>query len=121
LGNTGWARVWLDGELILDNDVGIKQSSGIDWETMVAKASLKLEKGQAYAFKAEYVSGEHNPFALIDFSYKPALGVEGDLLERAVSWLRTVMLPLLWRDCQIPMRARDMTGLICPCPAARRR
>jgi beta-glucosidase len=85
LGNTGWARVWLDGELILDNDVGIRQSSGIDWETMVAKASLKLEKGQAYAFKAEYVSGEHNPFALIDFSYKPALGVEGDLLERAVS------------------------------------
>jgi beta-glucosidase len=83
--NTGWARVWLDGELILDNDVGIKQSSAIDWESMVAKASLKLEKGQAYPFKAEFISGEHNPFALIDFSYKPALGVEGDLLERAVS------------------------------------
>jgi beta-glucosidase len=85
MGNTGWARVWLDGELILDNDVGIRQSSGIDWKTMVAKASMKLEKGRAYAFKAEYVSGEHNPFALIDFSYKPALGVEGDLIERAVS------------------------------------
>lgn len=85
LANTGYARVWLDGELILENDVGIKQSSAIDWESMVAKASLKLEKGQAYAFKAEFVSGEHNPFALIDFSYKPALGVEGDLLERAVS------------------------------------
>lgn len=84
LSNTGAARVWLDGELILDNDVGIKQSSAIDWDKMVAKTALKLEKGRAYAFKAEYVSGENNPFALIHFAYKPALGVEGDLLERAV-------------------------------------
>jgi beta-glucosidase len=85
LANTGLARVWLDGELILENDIGNRPSSAIDFETMVAKATRKLNKNQAYAFKAEYVSGEQNPFALIDFSYKPALGVEGDLLTRAVN------------------------------------
>lgn len=88
LRNTGTARVWLDGELVMDNDVGLRTSSNIDAESMVAKAALKLEKGRAYAFKAEYVSGERNPFALVHFSYKPALGVEGDLLERAVSLAR---------------------------------
>jgi hypothetical protein len=71
--------------LILDNDVGIHTSSAIDWDEMVAKATLTLEKGKAYAIKAEYVSGEDNHFALVHFSYKPALGVEGDLLERAVA------------------------------------
>jgi beta-glucosidase len=70
--------------LILDNDVGIHTSSAIDWDEMVAKASLMLEKGKAYDLKAEYVSGENNHFALIHLSYKPALGVEGNLLERAV-------------------------------------
>jgi beta-glucosidase len=84
LSNTGTARVWLDGELILDNDVGIHQSSAIDWDDMVAKATIRLEKGRAYDIKVEYVSGENNPFALINFTYIPALGVEGDLQKRAV-------------------------------------
>ncbi len=84
LSNTGTARVWLDGELILDNAVGLRTSSAIERGAMVAEASLKLEKGKAYAFRAEYISGEDNPFALIHFSYKPALGVEGDLAARAV-------------------------------------
>ncbi len=85
LSNTGTARVWLDGELILDNDVGLRTSTASDHGSMAARAVLKLEKGRAYAFRAEYISGEQNPFALVHFSYKPALGVEGDLLERAVS------------------------------------
>lgn len=85
LSNTGTARVWLDGDLILDNDVGIQMSSAIDWDSMVAKKTLRLEKGKAYDLKVEYVSGERNPFALINFSYIPALGVEGDLVERAVA------------------------------------
>lgn len=88
LTNTGFARVWLDGTLILENDVGIQTSSAIDWEEMVARSTLTLEKEKAYDFKAEFVSGENNPFALINFSYKPALGVEGDLIERAVSLAR---------------------------------
>lgn len=85
LSNTGTARVWLDGDLILDNNVGIQLSSAIDWDKMVAKKTLRLEKGTPYDLKVEYISGVNNPFALIDFSYKPALGVEGDLVERAVA------------------------------------
>jgi beta-glucosidase len=84
LSNTGAARVWLDGELILNNEVGIQTSSSVDWETMVAKANIQLEKGRGYALTAEFVSGLNNPFAFINFAYKPALGVEGDLLARAV-------------------------------------
>jgi len=85
LGNTGYAKVWLDGELILENNVGIQMSSAIDPDEAVAKKLIKLEKDKAYDLKIEYVSGEKNPFALINFSYIPALGVEGDLVDRAVA------------------------------------
>ncbi len=84
LSNTGTARVWLDGELVLDNDVGIHQSSAIDWDEMVAKATIKFDKDRVYEITIEYVSGENNPFALINFTYIPALGVEGDLERQAV-------------------------------------
>ena len=84
LSNTGTARVWLDGELVLDNDVGIHQSSTIDWDEMVAKAAISLDKDRAYEITIEFVSGENNPFALINFTYIPALSVEGDLEMRAV-------------------------------------
>jgi len=85
LSNTGTARVWLDGDLILENEVGLFTSSAIDWERMAARATLTLEAGRAYDLRAEYVSGENNPFAMINLTYKPALGVEGDLLTRAVA------------------------------------
>jgi len=82
--NTGSAKVWLDGELILDNDIGVRSNTAFDPERMRVHKVIALEKGRGYAFRAEYVSGENNPFALIQFLYKSSMGVEGDLVERAV-------------------------------------
>jgi len=85
INNTGTARVWLDGKLILDNEIGIMTNSTYDFETMGDQAQISLEKGQSYDFKAEFVSGHDNPYALVRFSYTPPLGVEGDLLDTAVN------------------------------------
>ncbi len=88
LSNTGTARIWLDGALILENDVGVLQSSDFHKEDSYLAALCELEKGRAYTFRAEYVSRESNPYATIDFAYKPAIGVEGDLLTRAVELVK---------------------------------
>ncbi len=85
LNNTGTARVWLDEGLILENDIGPITSSTAEFDEWGTQATLVLEKGKQYAFKAEYVSGEGNAFALITFAYKTPLNVEGDLVERAVA------------------------------------
>ncbi len=84
LSNTGQAIVWLDGELLFTNNVGAHFSGSLDFEQMSARQSVRLNCGKSYAFKAEFVSGENNPFAVIGFSYIPALSVEGDLMARAV-------------------------------------
>jgi len=85
LNNTGTAKVWLESELILENDVGSIASSTAEFDKHGAQATIELVKGKQYAFKAEYVSGESNAFALITFAYKTPLNVEGDLVERAVT------------------------------------
>ncbi|MEA3326834.1 MAG: glycoside hydrolase family 3 C-terminal domain-containing protein [Chloroflexota bacterium] len=82
--NTGSAKVWLDGELILDNDIGVRSNTAFDSENMRDHKAITMEKGQEYAFRAEFVSGVNNPFALIQFLYKSLIGGEGDLVERAV-------------------------------------
>ncbi len=85
--NTGTARVWLDGKLILENEVGAK-SSAIDVSKLGDQTVVHLEKGKRYVFKAEYISGENNGFALVHFSYKVPLAVTGDPVERAVTLAR---------------------------------
>ena len=85
INNTGTARVWLDGKLILENEIGTMTNSTYDFEKMGDRARVTLEKGKPYTFKAEFVSGQDNPYALIRFSYTPPLGVVGDLLETAVN------------------------------------
>ena len=85
INNTGTARVWLDGKLILENEIGTMTNSTYDFEKMGDRARVTLEKGKSYTFKAEFVSGQDNPYALIRFSYTPPLGVVGDLLETAVN------------------------------------
>lgn len=85
LNNTGTARLWLDGRLILENVVGPISTSAGDSERKGAVATIELEKGKAYPFKAEFSSGEKNAFALIHFSYKTPINLEGDLVERAVA------------------------------------
>jgi beta-glucosidase len=82
--NTGTAQIWLDGDSILKNEVGTITSAEIDRDRMAAKASVKLEKGKRYSFKAEFTSGDMNQFAFMQFFYMPPLSVEGDLLEEAV-------------------------------------
>ncbi len=85
LNNTGTAKVWLDSELILENDIGPITSASGGLDDMRVQAEVQLEEGRQYDFKAEYVSGENNGFALIDLAYKIPINVEGDLLERAVA------------------------------------
>ncbi len=83
--NSGTARIWLDEQMILENEAGLQTSVDLDLDRMVVKTTVKLERNKTYAFRAEYVSGENNPFAKVDFLYIPALSVQGDLIERAVS------------------------------------
>jgi len=82
--NTGAAKVWLDGELILENVVGVRSNTAVDFDKMKDDKALLLEKGKAYPIKAEFVSGLDNPYALVRFLYKPVIGNKGDLIERAV-------------------------------------
>lgn len=83
--NTGTGRLWLDGELVLENEVGTLTSSEVVPERMTASTVLTLEKGQRCSFMAEFSSGEMSQYALMRFSYLPPLGVKGDLLAEAVA------------------------------------
>ena len=83
--NTGLGKVWIGGELILENDVGTITSAEVDFEEMVAKSSLTLEKGKEYTLKAEFISGEMSQYALMRFMYLPPMGAAEDLREAAVA------------------------------------
>ena len=85
LNNTGSGKVWLDGDLILECEITATTNSSADFDTQGAQATVMLEKGKSYDFLATFISGEDNPFALIELSYIPPLGVTGNLLTRAVS------------------------------------
>ncbi len=82
--NTGVGKLWLDDELILENQVGMVTSTSVEVTELVGKVSIDLEKGRRYAFKAEFSSGENSQYALMRLLYIPPLGVEGDLGDRAV-------------------------------------
>jgi beta-glucosidase len=82
--NTGLGRVWLDDDLIIENDIGTITSAAVDFESMAAKTTLTLEKGRAYAFRAEFSSGENSQYALMRLLFMAPLGVSGNLVERAV-------------------------------------
>ncbi len=82
--NTGYAKVWLDGEVILENDIGVVSNTGVDLERTAVQTKLTLEKGKCYPFEAVFVSGESNSFALISVAVKAPLGVKGDLIQRAL-------------------------------------
>ena len=84
LRNTGYAKIWLDGALILENDIGVVSNTGVDLDKTAVRAAKSLEKGKKYPFEAVFISGENNPYALVNLTYKPPLGVEGDLIQRAV-------------------------------------
>ncbi|MCB2209583.1 glycoside hydrolase family 3 C-terminal domain-containing protein [bacterium] len=84
ISNTGTARVWLDGDLILNNEIGPQTSAAGNRSHDGDKAVVRLEKGRQYDFRAEYISGENNAFAFVRFSFKLPLGVSGDPVERAV-------------------------------------
>jgi beta-glucosidase len=84
LSNTGTARLWLDGKLIVENDVGPMTSSIMDSEKIEKHAVVDLEKGQKYDIKIEYQSGFNNKHAFIFFSYLPPEGMQSRLLDRAV-------------------------------------
>lgn len=87
--NTGTGRIWLDGELILENEVGTITSAAVEPKNMKASTNINLEKDKNYSFKAEFSSGEMSQYALMRFSYMPPLGVEGDLLQEAVTLAET--------------------------------
>jgi beta-glucosidase len=84
LSNTGYAKIWLDGTLILENDIGVVSNTGVDLDKTAVRAVKFLEKGIKYPFEAVFISGEDNPYALVNLTYVPPLGVEGDLIQRAV-------------------------------------
>lgn len=84
INNTGTARIWLDGKLILENVVGPRKNA-VDVSRLGDQTTIKLEKGKQYEFKAEYISGENNAFALVRLNYKIPLAVSGDPVERAVA------------------------------------
>lgn len=83
--NTGTAKVWLDGKLILENAVGTINSAAVETDQMVAKTTIPLEEGKRYSFKAEFSSGEMSQYSFMRFSYLPPLGVDGNLLEEAAA------------------------------------
>ena len=82
--NTGVGRLWLDGELILENEVGTISSSEVDFDRMVGRTTLWLEKDRHYELKVEFISGELSQYALMRLLYLPPLGEDGDLLASAV-------------------------------------
>ena len=84
LSNTGTARLWLDGELILENDVGPITSSIFNWEDIEKGTVINLEKDRKYDLKIEYQSGINNKHAFINFSYLPPEGEQEKLLDHAV-------------------------------------
>ncbi len=84
LSNTGTARLWLDGELILENDVGPVTSSIMDWEDIENETVVNLEKNKKYDLRIEFESGKNNKHAFINFSYLPPESEQENLLERAV-------------------------------------
>lgn len=87
--NTGTTRVWLDNELVLENDIGVQSNTSVDFKTMNAEKTILLEKGRGYAFKVEFVSGVKNTYALMQFLYKPTINVSEDLIEQAVKLAKT--------------------------------
>ncbi len=82
--NTGLGRVWLDGELLVENNIGTIRSAEVAYESMSKQATLLLEEGRRYTFKAEFVSGENSQYALMRLHYMPPLGAGEDMLEEAV-------------------------------------
>jgi len=85
LGNTGAAMIWLDGKLILENDVGPIPTSAGDPGRRGDSSAIKLRKGKQYSFKAEFSSGENNAHARVKFSSMITINLDGDLIERAVN------------------------------------
>ena len=85
LGNTGAAKIWLDGKLILENDVGPISTSASDPGRRADSSAITLSKGKQYSFKAEYSSGENNAHARVRFSSMIPVNLDGDLIERAVN------------------------------------
>lgn len=84
LSNTGTARLWLDGELLLENDVGPKTSATLNWEEIETGSTIELEKSRIYDLRIEFISGENNLHAFVNFSYLPPLQKTGDLMGHAV-------------------------------------
>jgi beta-glucosidase len=84
LSNTGTARLWINGELLLENDVGPVTSSIFDWEDVEKGTVISLDKNQKYDLRVEFESGKNNKHAFINFSYLPPEGEQENLLERAV-------------------------------------
>ena len=84
LSNTGTARLWLDGELILENDVGPLTSSIYEWEDIEKGTVISLDINQKYDLRVEFESGKNNKHAFINFSYLPPEGEQKTLLDRAV-------------------------------------
>ena len=84
LSNTGTARLWINGELLLENDVGPVTSSIFDWEDVEKGTVISLDKNQKYDLRVEFESGKNNKHAFINFSYLPPEGEQENLFERAV-------------------------------------
>jgi beta-glucosidase len=82
--NTGLGQVWLDGELLVENNIGTITSAEVDYETMAKRATVSLEKGRRYTFKAEFTSGENSQYALMRLHYMPPLNAGENMLEEAV-------------------------------------
>jgi len=85
LSNTGTARLWINGELVLKNDVGPMTSSIYEWEDVEKGTVVDLEKDQKYDLRVEYESGKNNKHAFINFSYLPPEVEAEVLLDRAVT------------------------------------
>ncbi|MDF1520343.1 MAG: glycoside hydrolase family 3 C-terminal domain-containing protein [Brevefilum sp.] len=84
LSNTGTSRLWIDGELLLENAVSPAASSNLNWDEIEKGVNFNLEKDCQYDLQIEYESGKNNMHAFFNFAYLPSLNVEGDLLTRAV-------------------------------------
>ncbi len=88
LSNTGTSRLWIDGELLLENAVRPAASSNLNWDEIEKSANFNLEKDRQYDLQIEYKSGRNNLHAFFNFAYLPSLNVEGNLLTRAVDLAR---------------------------------
>lgn len=83
--NTGNTKVYLDGKLLMENNVGHLDHMGGREQDIKMETPCMLTAGKSYDFVLEFSSGLKNEFALLFFRHLTPLVEAGDPLEAAAA------------------------------------